>query len=115
VPGEGSGPNVCRFGLSGWLPRDDAGIEALPSVQIVGLSGYEIDVSWWVEPLTITKVVNPSHMDLLLPPARLGDVVGSLHPHERVHLHAKGFLNAEGHVPGRVSLAICSDSGVLVR
>jgi hypothetical protein len=53
-------------------------------------------------------------MDLLLSPARLGNVVGSLHPHERVHLHAKGFLNAEGHVPGKVSLAICSDSGVLV-
>jgi hypothetical protein len=51
VPGEGSGPNVCRFGLSGWLLRDDAGIAALPSVQIVGLSGYEIDVSWWIEPL----------------------------------------------------------------
>jgi hypothetical protein len=49
--GEGSGPNVCRFGLSGWLLRDDAGIAALPSVQIVGLSGYEINVSWWVEPL----------------------------------------------------------------
>jgi hypothetical protein len=48
---EGSGPNVCRFGLSGWLLRDDAGIAALPSVQIVGLSGYEINVSWWVEPL----------------------------------------------------------------
>jgi hypothetical protein len=45
-------------------------------------------------------------MDLLLPLARLGDVVGSLHPHERVHLHAKGFLNAEGHVPGKVSLAV---------
>jgi hypothetical protein len=23
VPGEGSGPNVCRFGLSGWRLRDE--------------------------------------------------------------------------------------------
>ena len=22
VPGEGSGPNVCRLDLSGWLPRE---------------------------------------------------------------------------------------------
>jgi hypothetical protein len=43
VPGEGSGPNVCRFGLSGWLLRDDAGIAALPSVQNVGPSGYELE------------------------------------------------------------------------
>jgi len=24
VPGEGSGPNVCRLDWSGWLPREDA-------------------------------------------------------------------------------------------
>ncbi len=40
-------------------------------------------------------LVNPPHMDLLLTLAGLGDVVGGLHPHERVHLHSKGFLNAE--------------------
>lgn len=50
VPGEGGGPNVCRFGLSGWLLRDDAGIWALPSVQIVELSSYEIDVSGVLSP-----------------------------------------------------------------
>jgi hypothetical protein len=50
--------------------------------------------------------VNPSHMDLLLTLAGLGDVVGDLHPHERVHLHSKGFLNAERHIPGKVSLAV---------
>jgi hypothetical protein len=36
----------------------------------------------------------------------LGDVVGSLHPHERVHLHTKGFLNAERHIAGKVSLPV---------
>jgi hypothetical protein len=36
----------------------------------------------------------------------LGDVVGGLHPHERVHLHSKRFLNAERHIPGKVSLAV---------
>jgi hypothetical protein len=51
-------------------------------------------------------VVNPPHMDLLLTLAGLGDVVGSLHPHERVHLHSEGFLNAQRHVPGEVGLAV---------
>jgi len=45
-------------------------------------------------------------MDLLLTLTGLGDVVGGLHPHERVHLHSKGFLNAERHVPGKVRLAV---------
>jgi len=49
---------------------------------------------------------NTPHMDLLLALAGLGDVVGGLHPHERVHLHSKGFLNAERHIPGKVSLAV---------
>ena len=30
--------------------------------------------------------------------ARLRDVVGCLHPHERVHLHSKSLLDAEGHL-----------------
>ena len=51
-------------------------------------------------------VVNPPHMDLLFTLAGLGDVVGSLHPHERVHLHSEGFLNAQRHVPGEVGLAV---------
>src|SRR3990172_13096847 len=45
-------------------------------------------------------------MNMLLAFAGLSDVVGGLHAHERVHLHSKGFLDAEGHVPGKVSLAV---------
>ena len=45
-------------------------------------------------------------MDLLLAFAGLSNVVGGLHSHERVHLHSKGFLDAERHVPGKVSLAV---------
>jgi hypothetical protein len=52
------------------------------------------------------NLVNPPHVDLLLTLAGSGDVVGGLHPHERVHLHAKGFLNAERHIPGKVSPAV---------
>jgi hypothetical protein len=29
-----------------------------------------------------------------------------LHPHERVHLHSKGLLDAQGHIPRKVSLAV---------
>ena len=43
-------------------------------------------------------MVNPQHMDLLLMLAGLGDVVGGLHPQERIHLHSKGFLNAERNI-----------------
>ena len=50
--------------------------------------------------------VNPPHMDLRLALAGLGDVVGSLHPHERIHLHSEGLLNAERHVSGKVSLPV---------
>src|SRR5882762_7900412 len=45
-------------------------------------------------------------MDLLLAFAGLSDVVGGLHSHERIHLHSEGFLDAERHVPGKVSLAV---------
>src|SRR5258708_18951415 len=34
-------------------------------------------------------------MDLLLTFAGLGDVVGGLHTHERVHFHSKGLLNSQ--------------------
>jgi hypothetical protein len=36
VPGEESGPNVCRFGLSGWRSREVDGNEALLAFQIEG-------------------------------------------------------------------------------
>jgi hypothetical protein len=45
-------------------------------------------------------------MDLLLTLAGLGNIVGGLHPHECVHFHSKGFLNAERHIPGKVSLSV---------
>jgi hypothetical protein len=51
-------------------------------------------------------LLNSSHMDLLLPLAGLGDVIRGLHPHECVHLHSKRFLNAQGHIARKVSLAV---------
>jgi hypothetical protein len=30
----------------------------------------------------------------------LGNVVGRLHTHQRVHLHSKSFLDTERHIPG---------------
>ena len=38
--------------------------------------------------------VNAPHTDFLFALAGLRDVVGGLHPHQRVHLHAKSFLDA---------------------
>jgi hypothetical protein len=48
--------------------------------------------------LNAGSLTDTSHADFILPPARLRDVVRGLHPHERVHLYAKGFLNTQGHV-----------------
>ncbi len=50
--------------------------------------------------------VNPPNMDLLLTLVGFGDVVGGLHPHQRVHFHSKGFLNAERHLSREVSLTV---------
>src|SRR5271165_6251555 len=56
--------------------------------------------------LKLGWVVKPLHADLLLAFARLGDVVGGLHPHERVHLYAEGLLNTQRHVARKVSLPV---------
>lgn len=45
-------------------------------------------------------------MDLLLTLAGLGDVVRRLHPHERVHLYSKSFLNTKRHIAREARLAI---------
>jgi hypothetical protein len=63
-------------------------------------------LGWCAEILYVNWLVNPAHTNLLLTLASLSDVVGCLHAQERVHLHSKGFLNAEGHVPGEISLAV---------
>jgi len=54
---------------------------------------------------------NARHTDLALALARLRNVVGRLHTHQRVHLHAKSFLDAERPIPGEVSLAIQQTTG----
>ena len=50
--------------------------------------------------------MNAPDMDLLRALAGLGDVVGGLHSQQRVHLHTKGFFNAQCHVSGKAGLAV---------
>src|ERR1700733_12676652 len=38
--------------------------------------------------------------------ARLGNGVGSLHSHERVHLDAEGLFEAEGHIAGEIGAGV---------
>lgn len=45
-------------------------------------------------------------MDLLLAFARLRDIVGRLHPHQRIPFDAKGFFNAERRVSGEIGLSV---------
>jgi hypothetical protein len=56
------------------------------------------DFSW----VNVNWLRNPPHMDFLITLAGLGDVVGSLHAHKRVHLHPESFLNAERHIAREV-------------
>ena len=49
---------------------------------------------------------NAVHMDFLLAFAGLGNAIGRLHPHQRVHLRLEGFFDAERHIPGEVGLAV---------
>jgi hypothetical protein len=50
---------------------------------------------------------SPSESIPAVTKTRIGSgMKGGLHSHERVHLHSKCFLNAERHVPGKVSLAV---------
>jgi hypothetical protein len=45
-------------------------------------------------------------MDLLLALPGLGDVIGGLHTHKRVHFHPKRFLDPKRHVSGKISIAV---------
>jgi hypothetical protein len=56
--------------------------------------------------VSVRWLANPLYIDSLLAFAGLSDVVGDLHPHERVHLYAEGFLDAERHVSGKVGFAV---------
>jgi hypothetical protein len=59
-----------------------------------------------VSNLSVSECWNAPNMDLFFALAGLGDVVGSLHPHERVHSYAEGFFDAERHVSGEVGPAV---------
>jgi hypothetical protein len=48
----------------------------------------------------------PPHADQPFAFAGLRDVIGSLHAHQSVHLHAKRLFNAERHVAGQVGLLV---------
>src|SRR5260370_24057270 len=46
------------------------------------------------------RLRDTADVDLPLSQARSCDIVCRLHAHERVHFHAEGFFDAQGHVPG---------------
>jgi hypothetical protein len=56
--------------------------------------------------MNVGKGANPPDVDFLFPFAGLSDIVRRLHPHERVHLYSECFFDPEGHIPGKVSLAV---------
>jgi hypothetical protein len=45
-------------------------------------------------------------MNFLLSLARLRNVVGGLHPHQRVHLHPECFLDTQRHLTGQRGLGV---------
>ena len=52
------------------------------------------------------RALNPLHVNLLPALAGLGNLVGGLHPHERVHLHSEGLLDAQCHISGETRLGV---------
>ena len=44
--------------------------------------------------MNVGCALNAPDADLFFPLPGLGDVVGGLHPHERVHLHAESLFEA---------------------
>jgi hypothetical protein len=56
--------------------------------------------------VNVGKRANPANVDFLFALAGLDDIVRGLHPHERVHLHSECLFNAQGHVPGKICLAV---------
>ena len=49
---------------------------------------------------------NPLNKDFVLAFAALSNVIGRLHPHQRIHLHSEGFFDAERNIPGEAGLAV---------
>jgi hypothetical protein len=47
--------------------------------------------------MNVGGTVNAPDMNFLLASTRLCDIVGGLHSHEHIHLHAESVLDAEGH------------------
>ena len=54
----------------------------------------------------VNELADAANVNQLFALTGLRDVVRGLHPYERVHLHAKSFLDAKRHIAGKVSLAI---------
>ena len=52
---------------------------------------------------------NPLDGDFFFTLARLCDVIGRLHPHQRIHLHAKSFFDTQTNVAGQVGLGRAAD------
>lgn len=44
--------------------------------------------------LTVGELLDTPDMNLLLPFTGLGNIIRSLHPHERIHIDAEGFFNS---------------------
>ena len=71
-------------------------------VRAVVLATAQIETA----PSSVDKLIDSLDVNLLFAFASLGDIVRSLHPHERVHLHAKGFFDAERHISRKIGFAV---------
>src|SRR2546428_11332181 len=67
-------------------------------------------ISAWSSGRRSKRITRPppirTHADRLRALPHADDVVGRLHPKERVHPDAKRLLEPQGHLPGQISLAI---------
>jgi hypothetical protein len=59
-------------------------------------------LEWWTDRLRLLRRSqrrNARNADLLLAFACLGNVVGRLHAHQRIHVDSEGLLDAKRHFP----------------
>ena len=93
--------NLCVFRSDGVFGSHRLGLSAGSPPTSYGKSGSDSVVE-----SSVDKLTNALDVNLLLALSSLGNVVRSLHAHERVHLHAKRLFDAEGHISREIGLRI---------
>ena len=76
------------------------------SCQVSSDKSFQAGLSRGTSDVDVDQWLHSPDLNPLLTLPGLGYVVGSLHPHEGVHLYSEGFFHAKRHVPGQIGFAV---------